>query len=83
MFGIPDMAWLVTFGITSAATLMMFILAKSVVASENKRVIKRGKDEPMTDSEIKRNIKHHRFFFVFLFALSLANFIRYIDTIIF
>ena len=79
MFGIPDMVWLVTFGVISIAVLTMAIFTKNIVAWENGRIVKQGKDEPMSNAEIKRTIYHHRLFFGVLFVMNVASFIRYID----
>ena len=75
------MVWLVVFGFIVVASLLGMIFTKWLVHWENKRIIEKGKEEPMTNAEIKRTIVRERFLFFVLFFLNLANVVEYIDRV--
>ena len=81
MLGLPDMFWLVLFGTITVISLLGLIFTKSLVALENKRIIAKGKEEPMTAAEIKRTINHERIFFALLFIINVGHFAEYVNRI--
>ena len=81
MLGLPDMFWLVLFGTITVLSLLGLIFAKGIVAWENKRIIAKGKEEPMTAAEIKRTIGHQQLFFMLLFILNVGHVVDYINRI--
>ena len=81
MLGLPDMFWLVLFGTITVLSLLGLIFAKGIVAWENKRIIAKGKEEPMTDAEIKRTIAREQLLFALLFILNVGHVAEYVNRI--
>ena len=82
-FGIdvPDMLLFVFWGAATLIALFGFIFAKKAVSQKNQAIIKKGKDEPMTEAEMKRRTAQDRFFLAFLFIICLANFVELLPVI--
>ena len=77
MFGISYMFWFVFWCTLLVIAVFAMIFTRKIVNWENKRIIAKGQDDPMTDAEIKRTIVRERLAGFILFALSFANVMDY------
>lgn len=81
MFNIPDLFWLVVWAVVMGGAVIALFIAPQLVSWQNRRIIAKGKDDPMTKAEIKRTIVRERMVAVFLLLVAIANFMRYLNLV--